>query len=368
MRLQRAALALTLSVSALLAGCDATPATPQSHGKPAMKVSTEVVKLSEQRPHKTLLAKAVSPASIELKSKTTGLVELIHHPDGSFVSAGDMLYTVEGENLRLALDKAQAELQTQKASLVKLAREANRQANLLTNKAASQQDYDDAVSAKEVQQAIVNAAIASVNLARKEYSDSLVKAPFSGLLGEASIALGDYVSPGASLNSLTSIDPVWVSVGIAQTDYDKLYPSGAHGSDVEVVLENGEVVRGGKIDYVAPTVDSAFGALTVRASVPNPDSLIKPGQFITARLIGVSLKGVTRVPLGAVQIGDTGSYVYVAKDGKAEQRLVDAQSWDGAYWTINKGLHDGDAVITDNVLNMRPGVDVEPSISHKAAE
>lgn len=332
-----------------------------------MKVATEQVKLSEQRPQKTLLAKAVSPADVVLKSKTTGLVEHIHQVDGSYVKAGDLLFTIEGENLSLALDKAQAELQTQKASLVKLTREANRQANLLTNKAASQQDYDDAVSAKAVQQATVNAAIASVNLARKEYNDSLVKAPYSGLLGEASISQGDYVSPGASLNTLTSIDPVWVSVGIAQTDYDKLYPQGSKGADVEVLLENGEVVQGGKLDYVAPTVDSAYGSLTVRASVPNPKGLIKPGQFVTARLIGAPLQGVAKVPQKAVQIADSGPFVYVAKGGKAEIRKVDAQNWDGTYWTINKGLSEGDAVITDNLLNMHAGADVEPN-AQKAAE
>lgn len=367
MRLQRTAFAFALSAAALLSGCDGTPASSQAHAQPAMKVSTEQVKLSDQRPQKTLLAKAISPADIELKSKTTGLVEQIHQADGSYVKAGDLLFTVEGENLKLALDKAQAELQTQKASLVQLTREASRQANLLTNKAASQQDFDDAVSAKAVQQATVNAAIASVNLARKEYTDSLVKAPFSGLLGEASIAQGDYVSPGSSLNTLTSIDPVWVSVGIAQTDFDKLYSRGSTGADVEVILENGEVVQGGKIDYVAPTVDSAFGSLTVRATVPNPKGLIKPGQFVTARLMGAPLSGVAKVPQKAVQISETGPYVFVAKGGKAEIRQVDAQNWDGTYWTINKGLAEGDAVITDNLLNMHAGASVEPN-AQKAAE
>lgn len=367
MRLQRTAFAFALSAAALLSGCDGTPASSQAHAQPAMKVSTEQVKLSDQRPQKTLLAKAISPADIELKSKTTGLVEQIHQADGSCVKAGDLLFTVEGENLKLALDKAQAELQTQKASLVQLTREASRQANLLTNKAASQQDFDDAVSAKAVQQATVNAAIASVNLARKEYTDSLVKAPFSGLLGEASIAQGDYVSPGSSLNTLTSIDPVWVSVGIAQTDFDKLYSRGSTGADVEVILENGEVVQGGKIDYVAPTVDSAFGSLTVRATVPNPKGLIKPGQFVTARLMGAPLSGVAKVPQKAVQISETGPYVFVAKGGKAEIRQVDAQNWDGTYWTINKGLAEGDAVITDNLLNMHAGASVEPN-AQKAAE
>lgn len=367
MRLQRTAFAFALSAAALLSGCDGTPASSQAHTQPAMKVSTEQVKLSDQRPQKTLLARAISPADIELKSKTTGLVEQIHHADGSYVKAGDLLFTVEGENLKLALDKAQAELQTQKASLVKLTREASRQSNLLTNKAASQQDFDDAVSAKAVQQATVNAAIASVNLARKEYTDSLVKAPSSGLLGEASIAQGDYVSPGSSLNTLTSIDPVWVSVGIAQTDFDKLYPTGSTGADVEVILENGEVVQGGKLDYVAPTVDSAFGSLTVRATVPNPKGLIKPGQFVTARLMGAPLNGVAKVPQKAVQISETGPYVFVAKGGKAEIRQVDAQNWDGTYWTINKGLAEGDAVITDNLLNMHAGASVEPN-AQKAAE
>lgn len=367
MRLQRTAIALALAASALLAGCDSTPDTPQGRGQPALKVSTEQVKLSDQRPQKTLLAKAISPADVVLKSKTTGLVEQIHHVDGSYVKAGEMLFTVEGENLKLSMDKAEAELQTQKARLVQLSREASRQGNLLTNKAASQQEYDDALSAKNVQQATVNAAIASVKLARKEYSDSLIKAPFSGMLGEASISQGDYVSPGASLNTLTSIDPVWVSVGIAQTDYDKLYPKGSNGADVEVVLENGKVVQGGKLDYVAPLVDAAYGSLTVRATVPNPDGLIKPGQFVTARLIGAPLAGVARVAQKAVQVAESGPYVYVAKDGKAQMRPVDAHNWDGTYWTINKGLSEGDAVITDNLLNMHPSADVEPN-AQKAAE
>lgn len=349
-----------LSAALLLAGCSDNNAPSPHQGAPkATPVHTQKVDLQSYTPSLTLIGQAVASAQVTLKAKTTGLLEAKHFADGDAVEQGQILFTLEQADLKLALRQAEAQLQSSQANLGQAQREERRQANLVANKAASKQDYDNALSTLQVEQAAVKAALAARDLARKGIADSLIKAPFSGKLGEASVAVGDYLSPSSNLVTLTAVSPIWISFAMSQLQYQFLFPRGLDNAKVSVLLEDGSTVEGAKLDYTSPEVNSAYGTVTLRASLANDDDRLKAGQYVRVSVSGQSLEGVSLVPLQAVQQSENGPYVYTVKEGKAQRQPVGDSGWDSKKYQVATGLDPHTEIVLDNLLKIYPGAPLE---------
>jgi membrane fusion protein (multidrug efflux system) len=357
MPLRPALLALAIT-AVLISGCD--NAHPPAGRAPApAPVHTQIAQLQDYRPAATVIGKAVASAQVDIKAKTTGLLEAKHFADGNAVEQGQILFTVEQTGLDLSLKKAEAQFQNARASLDQLTREERRQANLLASNAASKQAHDDALSARLVQQEAVKAALAARDLARKELNDSLIKAPFTGRLGQATVSVGDYLTPSQNLVTLTAISPMWVTFSLSQPQFNTLFPSGLDNALVKVILEDGAVIDDAVLDYSAPDVDSLYGTVTLRASLSNDDDRLKPGQYVQVSVSGVTQQGVSLIPLKAVQQSSTGTFVYVVENAKAQKKPIQAMDWEADQFQVTKGLEQDTPVILDNLLKLYPGADVK---------
>jgi membrane fusion protein (multidrug efflux system) len=357
MSLRPTLLALTVA-AVLLSGCDSAQPPAARAPAPAL-VHTQTAQLQDYRPAITVVGRAVASAQVDIKAKTTGLLEAKHFADGNAVEQGQILFTVEQTGLDFSLKKAEAQFQTARASLDQLTREERRQANLLASNAASKQAHDDALSARLVQQEAVKAALAARDLARKEFNDSLIKAPFTGRLGQATVSEGDYLTPSQNLVSLTAISPIWVTFALSQSQFNTLFPSGLDNALVKVILENGTVIDDAVLDYSAPDVDSTYGTVTLRASLGNDDEHLKPGQYVQVKVSGVTQQGVSLIPLKAVQQSSTGAFVYVIENAKAQRKPIQAMDWEADQFQVTKGLEQDTPVILDNLLKLYPGADVK---------
>lgn len=238
-----------------------------------------------------------------------------------------------------------------------------RLAPLWQERAVSQREYDDAVSAKQIAQAELQAAQARRADAELKLGYTHVEAPISGVAGRSQVSEGTLVSgPQVLLTTVTQTNPIKLRFGIADTDWmhwrdevaaGRLQLPKASAFDVQVQLADGSLYpRKGKLTFYDTRVSGQTGTVEAEAEVANPDGQLKPGQFIRVRLLGATRPQALTVPTRAVLDGPQGKYVYVMAQGKALPRPVAVGEQVGDDWIITKGLSAGDPVIVDGMARI----------------
>jgi membrane fusion protein (multidrug efflux system) len=269
-----------------------------------------------------------------------------------------------------ALKRTEADRGAMQARLQQWRREVARLKPLFKAKAVSQKDYDDAVSNEAIAAADVKAAQARVTEARLNLEYTRVESPISGIAGRALRSEGNYVSgPDVLLTTVTQIDPMYVLFGISDQDRLKLHRESEAGRlvlpkdgqfDVQVKLaEGGLYAKTGKMNFTGVIISGTTGTSEARAELPNPDGLLRPGQFVRVILGGAQRPKAILVPQRAVLEGPDGKFVYlVNNESKAEARPVELGDWQGDDWIVTAGLSPGDRVIVDGVMKIGPGAPV----------
>ena len=235
----------------------------------------------------------------------------------------------------------------------------------------SQREYDDAASAEQVARADLKGAQARRAEAALNLGYTKVEAPLSGAAGRSQVSEGTLVAgPATLLTTLTQTDPVKVRFGIADTDQMKWRNEAAAGQlllppheafTIEVKLADGSVYpRKGKLLFSDTRVSGNTGTVEAEAEVPNPDGVLKPGQFVRVRLTGATRPKAMVVPSRAVLEGPQGRFVYVVADNKAMPKPVKVGDQIGDQWIVNEGLVPGDQVIVDGMARIFfPGAPVQ---------
>jgi membrane fusion protein (multidrug efflux system) len=304
---------------------------------------------------------------VEVRPRISGILERWNYTEGAPVKAGDSLFTIDPEPFRVELAKAEAALASAEASLSQASRNSARLKPLWEAKAVSQRQYDDAVSEEEVAAANVAAAKASVAQARLNLSYTRVEAPISGITGRALKSEGSLVEGEKTLlTTLSQIDPIHVIFSFTEAEHLKFTRSVAEGRltlpgdgkfDVKLKLADGsEYDHAGKVDFTDVRVNPDTGTIEARAVIPNPNHLLRPGQFVRVRLSGAHHPGAIAIPQRAVLEGpNTKIVMTVNPQGMVEPRPVQVGDWSGEDWIITGGLHPGDKVVVDGVVKARPG-------------
>ncbi|HZW72927.1 MAG TPA: efflux RND transporter periplasmic adaptor subunit, partial [Caldimonas sp.] len=259
----------------------------------------------------------------------------------------------------IALAQARATLMQETARLEQARREAKRLGPLVEQHAVSQREFDDATSAQRISEASVAQAQAQLRQAELNLSYTRVVSPITGITGRAEKSQGSLVSPtDGLLTHVTQTDPIWVRFSFSESELGQLR-SGSAGA-VKLLSAEGKPLGGpGKLNFAGSTVDAQLGTVQLRAEFANPDLLVLPGQFVRAQVIAGEERAVV-VPQAAVFNGERGKAVWTVKDGKALPAPVEVGAWVGDGWAVRKGLNEGDSVIVDNLLKLRPGAPVAP--------
>jgi len=387
--------ALTLTAAAL-AGCGKSDDMPAiMTGLPPPRVALAPAKQVDAPLTFEYPAQAAGTREIDIRARVTGHIERRHFTEGGRVRAGDLLYTLDTRPFEAAVSRAEAQLAQARAQVSQAqaladqaTRESNRLAPLAADKVIGQKAADDARSAAENATAALEAARAQVlqaeaalRQARLDLGYARVTAPVDGLIGRAERVEGALVGPQdpERLASLMQVDPLQIVWSLADSERLRIEadmrdgriraPQG--GLSARVRLSDGsEVPTPGRIFFTSPGANPKTGAFEYRATLPNADLRVRPGEFVRIVLTGATLPGAVVVPQRAVLEGAQNKQVYTVADGKDGKKVVravpvEAAEWvdlpaeqGGRSWVIRKGLEPGTEIVVDGVMRLRPGVEV----------
>lgn len=307
---------------------------------------------------------------VEVRARVAGILLKRNFTEGALATQGQSLYSIDPAPFASALARAEADMAAAEARLAQARRNAVRLKPLYEAKAVSQKDHDDAVSAEQVADADLKSARARVVDARLNVDYTRVEAPISGITGRSLASEGTLVSgPAVLLTTVSQVDPIYVNFGISEAEHLKLRSESAAGRlllpkggkfDVSVKQADGSpYARTGKLGFSDVRISTVTGTSDARAELPNPEGVLRPGQFVHVTLSGASRPNAILVPQRAVLEGPGGKFVYVVnKENKAEPYPVVVGDWVGDAWMIHSGLAAGDQVIVDGVMKIGPGAPV----------
>jgi membrane fusion protein (multidrug efflux system) len=318
---------------------------------------------------------------VEVRARVTGILLKRNFDEGGPVTQGQSLFSIDPAQFEAAATRAQADVAAAEARLEQARRNAARFKPLYAEKAVSQKDYDDAVSAEQIGNADAKAARARLAEARLNLGYTKVEAPVSGVAGRALRSEGSLVSgPDVLLTTVVQANPIWVNFGIPDNDQARLQKEIQAGRlafpkdgrfEVTLVLADGTpYAQTGKLNFADVRISAATGTRETRAELPNGDGQLRPGQFVRVVLRGATYPNAVTVPQRAVLEGPQGKFVYVVGEkGVAEARPVQAGEWSGGSdWIIIDGLKEGERVIVDGVMKLGPGAPVRVADPKPAAE
>lgn len=384
---------LLLALPLLLAGCDQVrelvggsknDAPARTSGR-AVRVTTVELTPQTVEIERELTGRTTAYRWAEVRPEVSGILKELCFTEGAMVKEGDVLYRIEPDTYKAALNKARADLASAEANLKVTRLRERRTADMLRGKSVSQQDYDDVKAALQQAQATVQSCAAAVETAEINYRRTEVRAPISGRITISNFTVGALLTANQTspLATIYQTDPMYVELSQSSDDLYALKKQ--MGEDVDVENINPSLIRAtltmadgssyssvGHLNFTGVDVNRNTNTITLRAEFPNPGGELLPGLFVNARVIMGQDPRAILVPQKAVLRDLQGKpYVYLVKDGKAERRSITLSRAIGTDWHVIDGLHLGEKIILNGVNNVRAGMAVEEvtqSDAEKAAQ
>ena len=372
----------TLVAIALLSGCGKKDAAPAAGGPgggmPAPEVGVITTKYESVALLTELPARAEPFRTSQVRARVDGVVLKRLFTEGSEVKQGQSLYQIDPAPYQARLAAAQADVGSAQATLNQATAQAERYKPLVEANAISKQEYTNAVAAQKQAEAAVAAAKAQVRIAQINAGYANVYAPISGRIGRSLVTEGALVSAAQATEMalIQQTNPMYLNITQSASELQRLRKqAGGNVKDapVSVILDDGtELAAKGRLLFSDVTVDPGTGQVTLRATVPNPDNALLPGQYVRVRLAQAEVPNGIVVPQQAVtrggQQGDT--LMVVGADNKPTPRVVKISSQQGSNWIVTEGLKEGERVMVDGFQKLQmlpPGTSVK-AVPWKAAE
>jgi len=356
--------ALTMA-AALSAACE----KPVAVAPPPPEVYVATVAQQDVPVYLDLVGQTQGFQDVEIRARVEGFLDTVNFREGSFVRRGDLLYQIDPKPLQTALSQANAELATAKARLDKANNDVARYTPLVAKQAVSQRELDDARASQDAMRSQVDAGQAAVEKATLDLGYVRVTSPINGLVGTTLVKPGSLVGRGEStlLTTISTIDPIIFRVAITEADYLRVIKRNparagqqAKVEGIELTLADGTThTHTGTLGPVERAVNSATGTLGVQIYLPNPDSVLRPGQYGRARLLLDTKTGALLVPQRAVQeLQNLYSVAVVGADNKVVFRNVKVGPRVDTRWVIEEGLKPGEQVVAEGLQTLRDGATV----------
>ncbi len=308
-----------------------------------VRAGAELVRLSSAETDAQLKEAEANAAQIEARLGLTS--------GGPF----DVNAVPEVQNAKASSELAQGEFNRIKSLLDQRVVSQSEYDQRRTQMEAARQQYEAAKNGAAQQYQSLQAARARVSLARKAFTDTVVRAPFNGVVAERLVSTGDYVTKGMKVAIVVKVNPLRVQLTVPEQSVSTV----AVGQPVSFAVDAyaGRQFEG-RVKYVAPALQADQRALTVEAIVPNPDGVLKPGLFATARIEQAARTPGVLVPAAAVLTSAGTSRVYVVNGDHVDERIVTTGETVGDLVEVTKGLKAGERVATKNVAQLADGIKV----------
>ncbi len=300
--------------------------------------------------------------SVAIQARVTGYLLKQGAADGADVEPGALLYRIDAEDYQASLAQAKGVLEQSQASLDYSRVSKGRNGALARDGWVSHDAFDQSNSTFRQGQATLASSVAALQQASLNLGRTEITAPFAGRLSRTQVFEGSLISvAGSTLNTLVQLDPIYVSLNPAEADLDAITRTQAR-APIQTAVAVGAAAPGhsGPVTFIDNQVDRATGTILVRATIANPDRVLLPGQYVTARLHLGDQEGALLVPQTAVGAAQIGRFLMIAgADGKVDQRIVKLGDSDGGDIVVTDGLKAGERVITDQLQKLKPGMAVE---------
>ncbi|NVJ86697.1 MAG: efflux RND transporter periplasmic adaptor subunit [Algoriphagus sp.] len=338
---------------------------------PAPVIKVVTVQSQKVQLEKDFVAQVYGKVDIPIRARTEGYLEGIHFSEGKLVRKGDLLYTVDQDPFREAVNAAESQLAEAKVALTQADNDLARYEPLAEINAISQKDLDAAVAKRDAAEATVKAAQANLNFQNIQLGYTRITAPIDGLIGKTNAKAGEFVGRSPNpviLNTVSLIDSIRVEFFLSENDYLSLFREYQEQSNqqkaqmpLHLVLSDGSIFdQVGYVDFINREIDSSTGTILIQASFPNPDRLIRPGQFARVRAIIQEVENGLIVPQRAVSEFQGRFFIFkVDYNNVVSRQEVEIVGKYRDYFLISSGIQNGDRVVLEGLQLVRDGMTVQ---------
>lgn len=341
---------------------------------PPPKVTVIVTAAQEVPLYQEFVGQIFGLNDIAISARVEGFLEGIQFQEGSEVEKGQLLYTLESQSFKEKVAAQMSRVAEAETILANAKGELRRIKPLAEVKAVSQSDLDTAVAMYEASVASVEAARANLRAIEIQLGYTKIYSPISGIIGKTQAKVGDFVGRNPNpviLNTVSQVDTVLVNFFITESQYLELArlraqsgPSKQEAKKLELILADESVYeQKGKADFVGREVDPTTGALLVQASFPNPDKILRPGQFAKVRIEVDVVKDGILIPQRCVsELQGLFSVFVVGSNNTVERREIKVGPKVKEFWLIVEGLKPGEQVVYEGLQMARDGTVVDPTV------
>ena len=309
-----------------------------------------------------------------IRAQVSGYLMKRPYTEGSFVKKGDLLFELDPSKFQTALDQAVGELAKAQAQFTKTKQDVDRDRPLAKEGAISQKELDDSIQAHAASKGSIAAAKATVEQAKLNLSWTKILAPIDGVVGISKAQIGDLIDANTELTSMSTLDPVRVYFPVSEQEYleaadkvqqgykDRKEGKEYSGAPLELVLGGEKLYpHKGQFHLVDRQVDQKTGTIRVAALFPNPNNLLRPGQFARVRAVTRTREKAILIPQRAVTEMQ-GSYqvAVITPENQVEIRPVKVSQRSGSLWIIEHGLKPGERVVVEGLQKVKAGMTVDP--------
>jgi len=347
----------------LIAGCSAKEEKP---APPPLGVTIAPVVQKDVPIRQEWVGTMVGNVDAEIRPKVEGFLLTRLYTEGSYVEKGQPMFQLDKRQAQAAVEQATGNLERARAALSQAQIDVRRFTPLVAQRAVSQAELDKATSSERAASATVDADQAALDNAKLNLGWTTVTSPISGIAGVAKVGIGDLITPVAVMTTVSTVNPIYVDINIAEQDYMRFQrnkPNQSKQQNLELILGDGTVYpHRGSVRFVNREVDSRTGTIQVRGEFPNPGNVLRPGQYARIRAVTELRKAAFLIPQqsvselqGVYQVGVVGS------DNKVTIKTVKLGPQFGDMWVVESGLQAGENVIVDGLQRVKTGATVAPT-------
>ena len=308
------------------------------------------------------LGNVTTIASVAIKPRVESVITAVHFADGARVKEGDLLFTLDGRQIEADIKRVQAVIDGAQAQLEQAERDVQRYGELVAKNATTVVTLNNAQTQANIARATAESNRATLENLKVQLDFTKIRAPISGRMSQANVKVGNFVRPAdvVALATINQTSPIYVSFSVPQkTLPDVRKALQAETATIEAITPGDTRRSSGAVSMIDNTVDPATGMVMVRATMPNTDEILWPGTLVNTELT-LRNEDAVIVPSTAVQVSQSGPFVFVVKDGAATVQPVKVERTFDNQSVITSGLQGGETVVTDGQLLLSNGTKVAP--------
>jgi len=306
---------------------------------------------------------SVTPiASVAIKARVDTAIMAVHFRDGAEVKKGDLLFTLDGRAIEAQIAQTEGMVARDRAQLAGAERDVARYTDLVAKSATPVINLDNAKTQADVYRAAIKSDQGLLDNLKVQLSYCTIAAPIDGRISAAAVKVGNFVRQAdtAAMATINQMAPVYVSFTVPQKVLPEIRQAlAAETATIEAVVPGEQKRANGQVTMIENTIDPTTGMATIRATMPNEHEVLWPGTLVTAELT-LRIEQAVVVPSNAVQVSQTGNFVFVINDAVAKVQPVTVERTVGELSVIGSGLKGGETVVTDGQLLLSNGTRVNP--------